>query len=175
PRATDRPDDARHRVLVAGAVERDAGVVEVDAVERRREAVRVALTPHLAVGDHVDAGALHVLHREPRRVVLRLLEPLLVDPPQLTGANARRQAVAEALAVDQPVRLRVAPDDGRDDHARSTRVDLYSLRSRLPHGTRSTSVWTTSASRSRSRIAAASASSCSAPRASSTRTGSGGS
>src|SRR4051794_12856354 len=82
-RTADRADDARHRVLVSGAVERDAGRVEVDAVERRREAVRVALAPHLAVRDDVDAGALHVLHGKPRRIVLRLLEEPLVDAPQL--------------------------------------------------------------------------------------------
>ena len=33
---------------------------------------RAAVLP--AAGDDVDAGALHVLHREARRVVLRLLE-----------------------------------------------------------------------------------------------------
>ena len=115
PRAPDRPDDARHRVLVAGAVERDAGLVEVDAVERGREAVRVALAPHLAVGDDVDAGALHVLHGEPRRVVLRLLEERLGHAPELARPHARRQPLAEPLAVDQPVGLRVAADDGRDE------------------------------------------------------------
>ena len=83
PRAADRADDARDRVLVARAVERDAGLVEVDAVERGREAVRVALPAHLAVGDHVDAGALHVLHGEPGRVVLGLLEVRLGHPPEL--------------------------------------------------------------------------------------------
>ena len=115
PRAADRADDARDRVLVAGAVERDPGLVQVDALERGREAVRVGLAPHLAVGDHVDSGPLHVLDREPGRVVLRLLELLLGNAPELTRAHARRQPVREPLPVDQPVRLRVAPDDGREE------------------------------------------------------------
>jgi hypothetical protein len=103
---------------VAGPVERNAGVVEVDAVERGREPVRVALAPHLAVGDHVHAGPLHVLDGEPRGVVLCLLEVLLRDAPELTCAHARRQPVAEPLSVDQPAGLRIAADDGRDEHAR---------------------------------------------------------
>ena len=57
----------------------------------------------------------------------------------------------------------------------STSVDLYSLRRKLPHGTSSTRVWTTSTVRSLSRIASASAASGLAPCASSTLTGSGGS
>src|SRR5207248_2239432 len=97
PLPPDRPDDARNRVLVARAVDRDAGVVEVDPVERGREAVRVALAPYLAVADHVDAGLLHVPDREKRRVVLRLLEEALVDAPELSRAHARRKAAAETL------------------------------------------------------------------------------
>ena len=100
---------------MAGAVERDARVVEVDAVEGGREAVRVALPPHLPVGDDVDARELHVLHGEPRRVVLGFLEVLLRDPPELERAHARWEPVAEPLTVDQPVGLRVAADDGRDE------------------------------------------------------------
>src|SRR5450755_2414470 len=58
---------------------------------------------------------------------------------------------------------------------RSTSLDLYSLRCKVPHATRSTRVWTTRALRSRSRIDSASAGSAAQPRASSTLTGSGGS
>ena len=52
---------------------------------------------------------------------------------------------------------------------------MYSLRRRLPHGTSSIRVWTTSTLRNLSRIASASSASALAPRASSTLTGSGGS
>ena len=60
------------RVLVA-ALDL-GGVVDVDAVERGREAVEVALAPDLAVRHDVEAGRLLLAHRLVRRVVLRLLE-----------------------------------------------------------------------------------------------------
>lgn len=55
-RSDHRSDHPRHRVGVAAAVERLAGVVDVDAVERRREVLRVALPALLTVGDDVEAG-----------------------------------------------------------------------------------------------------------------------
>src|SRR5690606_24794035 len=79
--APDLADDARHRVRMAAAVERRAGVVDVDALERRREAVRVALAPYLAVRDDVEAGLLLRADRDDRGVVLRLLEPGRVHAP----------------------------------------------------------------------------------------------
>src|SRR5512134_1575148 len=54
PRAADRADDPWDGVLVPRAIEGDAGRVQIDAVERCREAVAVALAPHLPVGDDVD-------------------------------------------------------------------------------------------------------------------------
>src|SRR6476661_3490806 len=57
----------------------------------------------------------------------------------------------------------------------STSFDLYSLRCSVPHGTSSTSAPTTRTSRTCAAIAAASDASACPPRASSTRTGSGGS
>src|SRR4029079_2590046 len=57
----------------------------------------------------------------------------------------------------------------------STSFDLYSLRCRVPQGTSSMRVCTTSTSRSRRRMRSASVSWACAWRASSTRTGSGGS
>ena len=47
-------------------------IIGVDAVERRREPVRVALAPDLAVGDRVDPGTFHVPDRDDGGVVLRL-------------------------------------------------------------------------------------------------------
>ena len=55
--APDRAHDARHRIGMTAAIERRAGIVEIDAVERGGEAVGVALAPDLAVGDDVEAGA----------------------------------------------------------------------------------------------------------------------
>jgi hypothetical protein len=102
--------DARHRVRMAGAIERAAGIVDVDALERGGEAVRVALAPHLAVGNDVEAGALLVADGDERGVVLRLLEPLRRHPPQLARAHPRWKPSGELLAVDQPFRLRVGAD-----------------------------------------------------------------
>ena len=97
---------------MTGSIERDSRRVEVDALERRREAVRVALTPHLPVRDDVDPGPLHVGDRKPRRVVLGFLEVVLVDAPELSGPDPRRQPRPEPLAVDEPLGLGVAPHDG---------------------------------------------------------------
>ena len=117
--AADLADDARHRVRVARAVERRARVVDVDAVERGGEAVGVALAPDLAVGDDVEPGFLLRLDRHDRRVVLRLGEERLGDAPQLLRPHPRREPPGELLAVDQPLRLRVAADERRrEQHLR---------------------------------------------------------
>ena len=102
---SDLADDARHGVRVAGSIERRAGVVEIDAFERGREAVRVALAPNLAVGDDVEAGVLLRADREQSRVVLRLLEKRFSDAPELLRADAGREAPRELRAIDQPFRL----------------------------------------------------------------------
>src|SRR5690606_15481693 len=92
------------------------GALDVDAVEGGREAVRIAFATDLAIGDHVDARALHVADREQRRVVLRGFEELGRDAPKLRRTDPRDLA-AESRAVDQPGRLRVAADDRRLDHS----------------------------------------------------------
>ena len=74
PGAPDRADDTRDGILVTGPIERDAGRAEIDAVERSREVVRVALAAHLPVRDHVDTRKLHVTDGDPGGIVLRLLE-----------------------------------------------------------------------------------------------------
>ena len=114
--APDLPCDPRHPARVAAPPGDGSGVVDVDPVERRGEAVRVALAAHLAIGDDVDAGPLHVADREQRRVVLRLLEPGFGHPPDFWHAHARHQR-AQQLAVDQPLGLRIAADHGRRQDA----------------------------------------------------------
>ena len=108
--APDLADDARHRIGMAGAVERGAGIVDIDAFERGGEAVGVALAPHLAVGDDVEAGALLVADGEHGGVVLRLVEEFRRDAPQFLRAHPRRKAAGELLAVDQPFGLRIGAD-----------------------------------------------------------------
>src|SRR5258705_10924966 len=109
----DLAGDARHRLLLARARRGDARPFEVDALERRCESIRVALAPDLAVGDDVDAGALHVADGDDGRVVLGLLEELRRDAPDLPRANPRRQPAGKSRAVNEPVRLRIAADHRR--------------------------------------------------------------
>src|SRR2546422_3750339 len=67
---------------MARAVERSAGMVDIDAFERGGEAVGIAFAPDLAVGDDVEAGPLLRPDGEQRGVVLRLGEIGLGNPPQ---------------------------------------------------------------------------------------------
>jgi hypothetical protein len=111
PAAADLRHHARHRRHGARARAHLAGTREVEPFERSGEAVGVALAPDLAVGDDIDAGVLHVADGEQRGVVLRLLEELGGNAPDLLHARARHD-LGEHLAVHQPVGLRVAADDG---------------------------------------------------------------
>ena len=118
----DPPGDAGHRVGVPAAVQRDARVVDVDALERGREVVGVRLAAHLAVGDDVEPRLLLGADGQHGGVVLRLPEVLRVDPPQLLGTHPRRETPGELAPVDQPVRLGVAADQrGRQERWRGRR------------------------------------------------------
>jgi hypothetical protein len=121
PGAVNRAHHAWDGIRVTCPIERDARRVEVDTVERRGEPVRVALAAHLSVGDDVDSCTLHVGDGEPGRVVLGLLEMRIRDAPELASPHPRRQPRPQPLAIDEPVGLRVAPDDRRDErcHARN--------------------------------------------------------
>ena len=92
----DGPDDPRHRVGMAAAVERGARVVDVDALERGGEAVGVALPTHLAIRDDVQPGALLVRDGQARRVVVRLLQ---VARGRRATAHARARAAGSARAA----------------------------------------------------------------------------
>src|SRR5205809_7535760 len=93
---------------MARAVERSAGMVDIDAFERGGEAVGIAFAPDLAVGDDVEASPLLRPDREQRGVALRLGEIGLGNPPQLFRAHARRKSPGAPFPVDQPSRARVA-------------------------------------------------------------------
>jgi hypothetical protein len=110
--APDLADDARHGCLLSRACGDHGGVVGVDAFERSRKAVGVAFAANLAVGDDIDAGALHVADRDDRRVVLRLFQMLLGQAPHLVHAGARH-GFRQHGAIDQPFRLRIASDHRR--------------------------------------------------------------
>ncbi len=74
--SADSADHARHRIRVSAAIERCAGVIDIDTLQGGRKAVRVALAAHLAIGNDVQTCALLIANREDRGVVLRLLQPL---------------------------------------------------------------------------------------------------
>ncbi len=108
----DRAHDARHVDRLAAAVLGLAGIVQVDAVQRGGEVVGVALAANLAVRHDVQAGALLVLDGDARGIILRFLEPGLRDPPELQRPRSRGELLGQLVAVDQPVGLRVAANDG---------------------------------------------------------------
>ncbi len=96
---------------MAAAIQRRARIVEIDALERGRKSVRVALAADLSVGDDVEAGFLLRLDRHDGRIVLGLGQIRLGHAPQLARAHPRREAAGEALSIDQPVRLWIAADE----------------------------------------------------------------
>jgi hypothetical protein len=113
----DRADDARHHDGAARPAAHFRGIVEINPRERRRKPVRIAFAADLAIGDNVDAGTFHVADRQNRRIVLRLFEPGLGHPPQLLSTHPHRRQVDQLVAVDQPLRLRIAADDGGRDQS----------------------------------------------------------
>ena len=114
----DRPGHPRHRVRVAAAVQRGARIVDVDAIQRGSEPVGIALPADLAVGHDVQAGQFLGPDGEQGRVPLRLVQIVGRHPPQLGSPDPRREAVPQPLAVDEPIRLRIAANEGgREDHA----------------------------------------------------------
>jgi hypothetical protein len=66
---------------MAGPVERGARVVEIDAFERGREAIRVALAPDLPIGDDIEPRVLLGPDGQQGRVVLRHRKIRLGQPP----------------------------------------------------------------------------------------------
>jgi hypothetical protein len=88
-------------------------MVEVDAVQRIREAAGVALPADFAVGDDVEARAFLVADGEEGAVVLCGIEPGLGDAPEVGAADPRRRTRRQLFAVDQPLRLRIGADERR--------------------------------------------------------------
>ena len=123
--AADLADDARHRIRMSGAIERGAGIIEIDALESGSEAVGVALAADFAVGDDVEPGLLLGSDRQERGVILRLGEVGLRHAPQGLHADARWKARGECRAIDEPIGLRVASYEcGREEHDDPCRVTV---------------------------------------------------
>ena len=116
PTPADRAGDPRHRPRLARARGDRGRSVGVDALERGGEGVGVALPANLAVGDHVDPGKFHVADGHAGGVVLGLGEERLSHSPGVAHTHARNETSAERGAVDQPVRLGIAADDGGCEH-----------------------------------------------------------
>ena len=112
---SDPADDARHRGRAAAAAPDMAGMLGVDAVERQSKTVRIAFAADLAVADDIDAGQFHFADRDDRGVVLGLFAPCMGHAPDIGGVDARHAVMFEQTAIDQPVGLRVAADDGGRD------------------------------------------------------------
>jgi len=79
-----------HRVGLDGA----------EALHPGDELVEEDVAPHLAVGDDVDARLLHFADGKPGGVVLRLRQPLLVDPPELARRHSGREPTGQLFAID---------------------------------------------------------------------------
>ena len=75
------------------------------------------LPPDLTIGDDVQTCVFLRPDRERRGIELGFLKELRLDPPQLGCPHPGREPPGELLAVDQPVRLRIAADErGREKH-----------------------------------------------------------
>src|ERR1043166_2303382 len=83
PGPADLAYDTRHRRRAAAAAPDPARMLDVDPVEGEGKAVRIALAADLAVADDIDPGSFHIEDREDRRVILRVFEPGLGDPPDV--------------------------------------------------------------------------------------------
>ena len=65
------------------------GPLDIDPLQRGREAVGIAFAAYLAVGDDVDARALHIADCKQRSVVLRFFEEGALHTPHVGDAYAR--------------------------------------------------------------------------------------
>src|SRR5262249_47131792 len=150
-----------------GLVERGLGERERDMMDTPGVGWRPPRVGHpLLVREHRDQPAVagvEVKVALGRIVEIRLLEHeghaehALPEVDRCPPVSAHDRDVVHALALQLPHRPQWWIS-----------FDLYSLRCRLPHGTSSTCICTTSTSRSLSRISSASAASAAPPSASST-------
>ena len=106
--AADFAHHARHLHFVAAPADNGPRIIEIHAIQRRRETVGVALAPHFTIGDDVQPHLLLRADGLSRGVALGFAEPGFLDEPQFRGARAGGKASGELAAVDEPFRLRIA-------------------------------------------------------------------
>src|SRR3954468_15444981 len=170
--------EALHRLRERRLRQREREVVHGARVGRRALAVRGALLVR-EDRDEPPVAGVEVQVALVRVVEVGLLEDERHPEHALPEVDRRAPVRADDRDVVHALALELAHRGGLSSTDQtvwsSTSFDLYSLRCKVPHGTSSTRVCTTSASRRRSRIASASDASALLPCASSTRTASGGS
>jgi hypothetical protein len=105
----DRAGHARHRNRPARTAHGDAGVVDIDAIERGSEMVGIALAALLAVGDDIDAGPLLIANGEQGGVVLGDLQLVGCDKPEIAHPHARH-LLRQPCPIDEPLGLRIGAD-----------------------------------------------------------------
>jgi hypothetical protein len=85
--APDLTIDPRHRIGMARPVQRGAGIIDIDAIERGGEPVGIAFPANLAIRNDIEAGTFLRPDGEKRRIVLRFEKMRLIDTPEFRGAN----------------------------------------------------------------------------------------
>src|SRR5215831_10140672 len=88
-------------------------MIQVEAVKRGSEAVRVTFAADFSICDDVETCRFLLADGQQRGIVLRLLKPWWRDAPEFCGTNSRRHLMPEFLAIDQPLGLWVGADEGR--------------------------------------------------------------
>src|SRR5215472_843930 len=83
-------------------------MIQVEAVKRGSEAVRVTFAADFSICDDVETCRFLLADGQQRGIVLRLLKPWRRDAPEFCGTNSRRHLMPEFLAIDQPLGLWVA-------------------------------------------------------------------
>src|SRR3546814_19575418 len=107
----DRAGDGRHRIGVAGAVDRGAVLFAVDPRQGGREPARIAFAAHLAVADYVDADLFLIAERHQGCGFLRVREPGFVLTHPRLRAVVGGPAGPQPLAIDT---LGLGTESGRE-------------------------------------------------------------
>src|SRR6516162_8903354 len=88
-------------------------MIQVEAVKRGGEAVRITFAADLSICDDVETCRFLLADGQQRGIVLRLLKPWRRDAPEFCGTNSRRHLMPEFLAINQPLGLWIGADKGR--------------------------------------------------------------
>jgi hypothetical protein len=104
-------DHARHRIGFAAAIERGAGIVDIDPRQRGGETVGIAFPADFAVGDDIEPGFFLLADYQQGGVILRLRQIFRRNASKFPRAGAWRKSPRQFFAVDKPVWLCVGADE----------------------------------------------------------------